>query len=81
VNLNSTTGKSLVNNSSSSDQAISPKLGFVYMPNDNFSAFATYTNSFVANVGRLRDGEALTPTNIDQYEVGAKKFLEQCFGS
>lgn len=73
VNLNSTTGKSLVNNSSSSDQAISPKLGFVYMPNDNFSAFATYTNSFVANVGRLRDGEALTPTNIDQYEVGAKK--------
>lgn len=73
VNLNSTMGKGLVNNSSSSDQAISPKAGLVYMPNDNFSAFATYTNSFVANVGKLRDGEALTPTNIDQYEIGAKK--------
>lgn len=73
VNLNSTTGKVFVNNSSSSDQAISPKFGFVYMPNDNFSAFATYTNSFVANVGKLRGGEALTPTNIDQYEIGAKK--------
>ncbi|WP_294332228.1 TonB-dependent siderophore receptor [uncultured Chryseobacterium sp.] len=73
VDLNSAPGKKLVDNSSSSDQAISPKIGFVYMPNDNFSAFATYTNSFVANVGKLRDGEALTPTNIDQYEVGAKK--------
>lgn len=73
INLNSTISKGLVNNSSSSDQAISPKFGFVYMPNDNFSAFATYTNSFVANVGKLRNGEALTPTNIDQYELGAKK--------
>jgi iron complex outermembrane receptor protein len=73
INLNSTISKGLVNNSSSSDQAISPKFGLVYMPNDNFSAFATYTNSFVANVGKLRNGEALTPTNIDQYELGAKK--------
>lgn len=75
VNLNSTTAKGLVDNSASSDQAISPKVGFVYMPNDNLSAFATYTNSFVANVGKERNGEALTPTNIDQYEVGVKKNL------
>lgn len=75
VNLNSTTTKGLVDNSASSDQAISPKVGFVYMPNDNLSAFATYTNSFVANVGKERNGEALTPTNIDQYEVGVKKNL------
>lgn len=76
INTKFKTGaKSLVDNSSSSDQAISPKVGVVYMPNDNFSAFATYTNSFVANVGRERNGEALTPTNIDQYEVGVKKNL------
>ena len=74
INTNSVTGaKKFVNNSASSDQAISPKVGFVYMPNDNLSAFATYTNSFVANSGNLRDGEALKPTNIDQYEVGVKK--------
>ncbi|RZJ50018.1 MAG: TonB-dependent siderophore receptor [Flavobacterium sp.] len=74
INTKFKTGaKSLVDNSSSSDQAVSPKVGLVYMPSENFSAFATYTNSFVANVGRLRNEEALTPTNIDQYEVGAKK--------
>lgn len=72
---NSTTGKGLVDNTSSSDQAISPKVGLIYAPNDNLSVFATYTNSFVANTGRLRNDEALTPTNIDQYEVGAKKNL------
>ncbi|WP_265429126.1 TonB-dependent siderophore receptor [Chryseobacterium sp. YIM B08800] len=75
VNPNSVYAKGLVDNSASSDQAISPKVGFVYMPNDNLSAFATYTNSFVANVGKERNGEALTPTNIDQYEVGVKKNL------
>ncbi|WP_209390482.1 TonB-dependent siderophore receptor [Chryseobacterium sp. RR2-3-20] len=73
VNLNSSPEKKFTDNSSSSDQAISPKLGLVYNPNDNLSAFATYTNSFVANVGKLRDGETLRPTNIDQYEVGVKK--------
>lgn len=47
--------KTLVNNTSNSDQAFSPKVGFVYMPNDNFSAFATYTNSFVTNAGQISD--------------------------
>ncbi|MGA9213414.1 TonB-dependent siderophore receptor [Kaistella sp.] len=76
MNTNSVTGdKKIINNSASSDQAFSPKVGFVYMPNDNLSAFATYTNSFVANSGNLRDGTALKPTNIDQYEVGVKKNL------
>ena len=71
----STTGKGLVNSTASSDHAISPKVGLVYAPNDNLSVFATYTNSFVANTGKLRNEEALTPTNIDQYEIGAKKNL------
>lgn len=63
--------------SSSSDMAISPKAGIVYMPNDNLSVFATYTNSFSNNVGlnRLDQNQALKPTYIDQYEIGAKKNL------
>lgn len=73
VNPNSTTGKGLVNNSATSDQAISPKAGLVYMPNENLSVFATYTNSFVANTGQTIYGEALKPTTVDQYEIGAKK--------
>lgn len=55
VDINSTTSKGLVNNSATSDQAVSPKVGFVYMPNDNLSVFATYTNSFVSNAGYLSD--------------------------
>lgn len=61
--------------SSSSDQAISPKLGVVYMPNDNLSVFATYTNSFSANTGTDINLNALKPTTIDQYEIGMKKNL------
>ncbi len=45
--------KTLVNNTSTSDQAISPKVGLVYMPNNDLSVFATYTNSFVANSGYM----------------------------
>ncbi|MCT2407572.1 TonB-dependent receptor [Chryseobacterium antibioticum] len=47
--------KSLVQNSATSDQAFSPKLGLVYTPNDNLSVFATYTNSFAANAGYMSD--------------------------
>ncbi|MBU8882818.1 TonB-dependent siderophore receptor [Kaistella sp. DKR-2] len=65
--------KSIVKNSATSDQAFSPKIGLVYMPNDNLSVFATYTNSFTANSGRTVFDEPLKPTTIDQYEVGAKK--------
>lgn len=67
--------KSIVKNSATSDQAFSPKIGLVYMPNDNLSVFATYTNSFTANSGRTVFDEPLKPTTIDQYEVGAKKNL------
>jgi len=52
INTNFITNvKSITNNSATSDQALSPKLGIVYMPNDNLSVFATYTNSFVPNAG------------------------------
>ncbi|MEI7486404.1 MAG: TonB-dependent receptor [Chryseobacterium sp.] len=65
--------KSFVSNSSTSDQAFSPKVGLVYAPNENLSVFATYTNSFIANTGQTIFNEALKPTTVDQYEIGAKK--------
>lgn len=55
------------------DRAFSPKAGLVYMPTDNMSFFATYTNSFTTNTGRLANLEALKPSIIDQFEVGMKK--------
>jgi len=67
--------KIFVSNSATSDQAFSPKVGLVYMPDDNLSVFATYTNSFSANAGITIFSEALKPTTIDQYEVGVKKNL------
>ncbi|MCZ2085017.1 MAG: TonB-dependent receptor [Flavobacteriales bacterium] len=52
INTNFGTGiKKLTDKTATSDQALSPKVGFVYMPNDNLSVFATYTNSFVSNAG------------------------------
>ncbi|MFY1045871.1 TonB-dependent siderophore receptor [Chryseobacterium sp. GP-SGM7] len=76
VNPNSTTGKKLVENSATSDQAISPKVGLVYNPNENLSIFGTYTNSFVANTGLDAFSlQSLKPSMVDQYEVGAKKNL------
>ncbi|OPC23562.1 ferrichrome-iron receptor [Elizabethkingia meningoseptica] len=57
------------------DHAFSPKFGLVYMPNENLSLFATYTNSFAANTGYDIYRGPLKPTTIDQYEVGVKKNL------
>ncbi|MCP1251564.1 MULTISPECIES: TonB-dependent siderophore receptor [Elizabethkingia] len=76
INTNFRTNtKKLIDNSSTSDQALSPKVGLVYMPNDNLSLFATYTNSFSANTGYDINRSTLKPTTIDQYEVGVKKNL------
>ena len=55
------------------DRAFSPKAGLVYMPNENLSVFATYTNSFSANTGTDINYNSLTPSIIDQFEVGMKK--------
>lgn len=55
------------------DRAFSPKAGLVYMPNDNLSLFATYTNSFSANSGVDVNDNSLKPSIIDQFEVGMKK--------
>ncbi|MGZ5197660.1 MAG: TonB-dependent siderophore receptor, partial [Kaistella sp.] len=70
--------KAFVNNEpvlsgGSVDRAFSPKAGLVYMPSENLSVFATYTNSFSANTGLDVTGNALNPSIIDQFEVGMKK--------
>ncbi|ROI00731.1 TonB-dependent siderophore receptor [Chryseobacterium daecheongense] len=62
-----------VKNTAISNTAFSPKAGLIFMPNDNLSVFATYTNSFVQNTGQDIYLQALKPTTIDQYEAGVKK--------
>ena len=59
------------------DNAFSPRLGLVYQPITTMSAFASYANSFSINTGTDVFGGALTPSIIDQYEVGIKNnFLD-----
>lgn len=52
-----------VANSSTSDNAFSPKVGLVYAPNEDLSVFATYTNSFVSNSGYTSDQFGTVNTN------------------
>ena len=61
-------------NSATADRAFSPKAGLIYMPNENLSVFATYTNSFSPNTGRdVNTDTGLKPSIIDQFEFGIKK--------
>jgi iron complex outermembrane recepter protein len=57
------------------DGAFSPRLGVVIQPTKNHSVFASYANSFALNTGVDVSGNALTPSLIDQYEVGIKNEL------
>ncbi|RYY38685.1 MAG: TonB-dependent siderophore receptor [Chitinophagaceae bacterium] len=57
------------------DRAFSPRLGVVYKPTSGTSLFASYANSFTVNTGQDVNGEALKPSNIDQFEVGIKNEL------
>jgi iron complex outermembrane recepter protein len=54
------------------DDALSPRLGFVYKPSKMTSLFASYSNSFVVNSGQDIDGNAVKPSLVDQYELGVK---------
>ncbi|MCW3092836.1 MAG: TonB-dependent siderophore receptor [Ferruginibacter sp.] len=55
--------------------AFSPRVGLVYRPYENISAFASYANSFSVNSGTDVFGNALQPSIIDQYEIGIKNEL------
>jgi len=58
------------------DDAISPRLGLIFQPNNSQSVFASFSNSFVPNAGLdYNTKEALEPSIIKQYEVGMKNEL------
>ena len=57
------------------DGAFSPRLGIVYKPSLDHALFASYSNSFTLNTGVDINNQALPPSLIDQYEVGAKNEL------
>lgn len=61
--------KDFVVNSATYDQAFSPKVGLVYIPNDNLSVFGTYTNSFVTNTGFTSDGFDKVNTSLPDEDV------------
>ncbi|GAA4150219.1 TonB-dependent siderophore receptor [Chryseobacterium ginsenosidimutans] len=58
-----------VANSSTSDNAFSPKVGLVYAPNENLSVFATYTNSFASNAGYTSDQFGAVNTNQSATQI------------
>jgi iron complex outermembrane receptor protein len=62
-------------NTSANDDAFSPRIGLVYQPTKNNTLFASYSNSFEVNTGQDVSGNPLTPSIIDQYEIGTKNIL------
>ncbi|MEO0707272.1 MAG: TonB-dependent siderophore receptor [Cyanobacteria bacterium J06649_5] len=59
------------------DQALSPRIGFIYQPVENVSIYASYSQSFLQNSGQAADGSLLGAERGSGYEVGAKaEFLE-----
>ncbi len=57
------------------DDAFSPRIGLIYQPTQNHSVFASYSNSFEINTGLDDNSNALSPSLINQYEVGVKNIL------
>ncbi len=54
------------------DQAFSPKLGIVYQPFQATALFASYSNNFTVNSGIDVFDQALSPSLVDQFELGLK---------
>ena len=68
---------SVAKGKSTTADAFSPRIGLVYKPLETMSAFASYSNSFSVNSGTDVSGNALTPSLIDQFEMGIKNnFLD-----
>lgn len=57
------------------NSALSPRFGLVYQPTKTTSLFASYANSFEVNSGSDIYGAALSPSLIDQFELGIKNDL------
>lgn len=65
-------GDSLTRGSYKADRAFSPRLGLVYKPTNTTALFVSYASSFSPNTGTDIYYQALSPSIIDQYEVGIK---------
>lgn len=64
------------------DRAFSPRVGVVYKPFTTTSLFASYANSFSVNSGTDIYGNALTPSIINQFELGVKnELIEGCLSA
>jgi iron complex outermembrane receptor protein len=62
------------------DRAFSPRFGLVYKPTTSTSLFGSYSSSFTPNSGTDVYYRALSPSIIDQYEVGVKNdFFKDVF--
>jgi len=57
------------------DGAFTPRLGLVYQPTKAMSLFSSFSNSFTLNTGVDVSGNALSPSFINQFEVGMKNEL------
>lgn len=58
--------------SSQQDEAFSPRVGLVYQPTDSLSLYASYSRSFLQNLGTALDNRLFEPERGTQYEVGLK---------
>lgn len=67
--------KTLTKGTIKTDRAFSPRFGLVYRATTHTSLFASYANTFSVNSGTDVYGNALTPSIIDQYEIGIKNEL------
>ncbi|SMF55854.1 iron complex outermembrane recepter protein [Tistlia consotensis] len=57
------------------DSHFSPRLGLVYKPLETVSLYASYSQSFLPQVGSSFDGQPFDPETGEQYEVGVKSEL------
>jgi iron complex outermembrane receptor protein len=57
------------------DKAFSPKFGVVYQPLKSSSVYVSYANNFTSNTGLDVYGTPMSPSIIDQYEIGVKNDL------
>jgi iron complex outermembrane receptor protein len=60
---------------SSVDDAFSPRIGLIYQPTKNNTLFASYSTSYEVNIGQDISGNPLTPSIIDQFELGSKNIF------
>ena len=56
------------------DHAVTPRLGLLWLPRENISLYASYSENFGATNGATTDwrGAPLKPESAKQYEVGSK---------